>query len=272
MTKNISRNYGLFLSLLGFSVFLLNSISYYLTSGIISYVNLFNLLTLCISIIVFITSFFKIAIFVQIFCLSITALLSLYDSPTEGISILQFIIIFMLAMKANILSAYIRLKMLVSVIIVLIVIIFSLLNKCESILYYTPTIILYIFFFFSVFIIQKNEIFKFSRIEKKLINEILLLKKNYESVKSKLNNLHCDYVDPIDAGLTNSELILLKTICEYRETNIDLGKRLGKSPHTIKAQLAKIMIRIGAENRHQLVDLSKNFFLYNDEYTKDGVE
>ena len=108
-----------------------------------------------------------------------------------------------------------------------------------------------------------------------LEKEFVLFKKNEGGYKEEISELNRvifqaydymkhsskEFVDPVKAGLTKTELVVLKNLCIYNESNNELGKRLCKSPNTVKVQFCQIMNKIGAENRYQLIDLCKNYFI-----------
>ncbi|MBN2617793.1 MAG: hypothetical protein JXR64_05710 [Spirochaetales bacterium] len=68
-------------------------------------------------------------------------------------------------------------------------------------------------------------------------------------------------IDINELELSRAEYELLEALCIYKESNLDLGLRLNKSPNTIKVQLASIMTKTGTETRHQLTDLCRSYFV-----------
>ncbi|QEN04155.1 LuxR family transcriptional regulator [Thiospirochaeta perfilievii] len=256
-------NYGLILSALGFIVFSLNCYNYYLKTNTFSFVNNLNILILIISITVLVTSFYKIGIYIQILCLSFTGLITFYLHPTDSSGILQLIIVLILIKKYNLFENRKILKTIIFSGIILITLVLSLIFKEQTLFSLIPTICLYAFFIFSTIFILKHERKKYILYENETKKELVELKEDYNIIKTNLKESNT-FVDPVEAGLTAKELALLECLCIYRGTNIDLGQRLNKSPHTIKVQLTKIMIKIGAESRYDLMELCKNYFQLNN--------
>lgn len=101
----------------------------------------------------------------------------------------------------------------------------------------------------------------FVKREVKFRNMIIRLRKELEETRFYLKQVDSSYIDPLEAGLTKAEVLLLEKLCLYKESNLDLGTRLNKSPNTVKVQLTRIMNKIGADTRYQLIDLCRNYFL-----------
>ncbi|MGL1891054.1 MAG: LuxR C-terminal-related transcriptional regulator [Spirochaetaceae bacterium] len=97
--------------------------------------------------------------------------------------------------------------------------------------------------------------------EKEYLNQIKVLEEELLTIRERLKIYIQDYIDPIEAGLTSAELILLENLCCYKESNSQLGLRLKKSENTVKVQLTNIMNKIGADDRHQLIDLCRFYYL-----------
>lgn len=261
MINKIVKRFGLLLSSLGFIIFIYNIINNYVMTGKVNFVNCFNVVTLILSIIVLVTSFNKLGTYIQPGCLLVTSILTFYENPTQGSSILQLLLFLILAYKYNFLKSNLITKTLCVFFIYFFVFILSLLHNKLIPFDFIPISLLFIFFFTSLFIILKDEFVKYINYEIKFIKEIKLLKQQLSEKISEINSIKNDYVDPKESGLTVIEMELLKNLCLYKETNTDLALRLQKSPNTIKVQLTKIMIKIGAENRYQLIDLCKNYFI-----------
>lgn len=267
MNNRRSTGFGILLSSVGFIVFFINIYSFYIKNGYISYINNLNLITLGASGLVLISSFHRIGILVQITCLSFTGFITYHQDPTNAMSTLQFILVFVIAYKYGFLERYLLTKIALFLLLLLIILFSTLVSGRNTILQISPTVVFLLFFIFSLYLILKDEIIKHIKHEKALKKEISELKlslqftrMNLEKTQYALDSIKNDYIDPQEAGLTDIEMTLLENLCMYRETNNDLGFRLNKSPHTIKVQLAKIMIKIGADNRYQLIDLCRNYF------------
>lgn len=95
----------------------------------------------------------------------------------------------------------------------------------------------------SIFVLYRKEIYSLVIYKKNLKSELKNLNNKLEDTYTNLRNLEENYINPIDAGLTITELVLLEDLCIYRDTNIDIGKRLDKSQHTVKIQLGNIMLK-----------------------------
>lgn len=268
MYNKLSKNFGMLLSTLGFIVFFLNIYSNYNKTNVISYVNNFNLITLFVSIVVLLTSFYSIGAYVQIICLSITCLLTFQEDPTQGIAVLQLILIVFLAYKHDLLKTHLIKKALLTFLIIILTISSSIITMNLTILHLLPTILFSLFFVFSITLIMKDEIALYLTSEKIFRLEIIELNRCLKKSLKDLDDIRNDYINPVDAGLTTSEMILLEKLCMYKETNNDIARRLNKSPNTVKVQLTKIMIKIGVETRYQLIDMCKNYFLDLEENTK----
>lgn len=103
---------------------------------------------------------------------------------------------------------------------------------------------------FIIFIFVKN---RESRRNEKILKDKILELENIidESIS---------FVDPLEAGVTAAELVLLQTLCCYGESNIDIGLRLNKSSNTIKRQMVSLFDKIGVDTRCQLIEQCKNYF------------
>lgn len=124
-------------------------------------------------------------------------------------------------------------------------------------------LVFYTFFFSIIFIAYKGEFVRFITAEAKMKEELNVLNETLKEKDGLLKKIGTDYIDPVEAGLTAAEIKVLKTLCIYKESNNDIAKRLGKSPNTVKVQITKALNKVGADDRHQLVDLCKNYFIEN---------
>lgn len=261
MIKKVTFKTGLLFSLLGFSVFVINIIDNYKNHGLLLFKGDFNLILLIVSLIFLLTSFVSFAKYVHIICLWVTTLLTFYDNPEQGSAIVQIVLILIISYKYGSLTNQFIKKCIVGFCFVLVVISFSFHSRKQSILAFMPLVFLFAVFMISAFIIFTDEVKAYLKKVKEYKDQIKILKTNLQDTHDYLRFIGEGYIDPLKAGLTNAELILLRTLCVYKESNEGLSIRLKKSKHTVKNQMSRIMVKIGSESRHQLVDLCKNYFL-----------
>lgn len=258
--KSISFRFGMLFSSVGLGILFFNMLYFYLDNGYVSYISIEFVQLFIISVIVMISAFFKKGIYVQFICLCITAIVTLYNKPDQASASFQFIVIFLLLGKLGLLKSYRIQKIVIFIALFFVIMFLSIIAHSLPIKKMVPVLLFYAFFTLSGITIMKEEFTKYFLSKSALKSEI-------ESAYSKLNvatqsleRLKNDYVDPKKAGLTKAELIVLEKLCQYCETNKDLGQRLGKSKDTVKTQLTSIMTKIGADSRYHLIELCKNYF------------
>jgi len=258
MIKNIqlSRTFGLVAGILVLIVFITNSISAYLLYEKIVYDNTQYVL-LVIGILLLSTYRFTIGIYIQLLSLFINTILNFYFTPKYAFGFMQLFLLILLLKKYGLLEHNLFLKVIVSAVFFLGFYSYSMMINDVGI----QNIVVYILFFISFIvcfiIIQLDEI-------KDYIDNEKAYKATIKHLKNELSDGN-KYVDPIEAGLTNAEMVLLEYLCLFRETNAELAVRLSKSDNTVKAQMRKILDKIGADNRYQLIDLCRNYFLVKEQ-------
>lgn len=257
-------------SLLGFVIFFDRLLNFIQNNRDISALQ-FEFLILFLSIIILISNFTIFAKYSIFCCLWIIALITFYNNYNHWYSVSLTFIISILAFKHIIMKKSLVFKILSSLMIFIsvCVLIFSFFyNKIQL-----TSIILPILFFLItitiVFYIFTKEYNDLKRREKGYREELYISDMKYKDIKNYLKKIDVNYTDPIKAGLTKTELILLKNLCLYKESNAYLAARLGKSPNTVKVQLPKIMSKIGVDNRYQLIDQCKYYFLNNKNIKKN---
>lgn len=263
MKESLTQSTGILYSLLGFVIF------FHRLTEFIEYNNTdisdlqFEFLILFLSIILLISNFTILAKYVNFCCLWIITLISFYNSYNPWYSISLTFIIGILVFKYTIIKKSLIFKVLSSllVFITICVLIFTFFNNKIRLTSIIPTLI----FFILTITIAKNIFMKeYANVkhkEKICKDELKISEMKNEDMNSYLRKINIDYIDPIKAGLTKTEMTLLKNLCLYKESNAYLAARLGKSPNTIKVQLPKIMSKIGVDNRYQLIDQCKYYFI-----------
>lgn len=261
MLDRLVKRVGFLLTFFGLTVFVANWI---MKGSPLAYE--FNIITLICTLTIFVSSFFKYGRYVQFISLAFASLASIYDTPDDGVSFAILILTLLLMYKYKFFEKRATIKLSITfVVIILIVLLGSLKNKHISeptdIIVPIMTVLFFIVFLTSLVIIMYDELTIYIKREKKYKKEIKNLNITIAQTQEYLKKIDANFIDPIQAGLTKKELILLEALCLYRESNIDLAERLGKSPNTIKVQLTRIMNKIGVETRYQLIDLCRHYFI-----------
>lgn len=260
MRNILTRRIGISLSVLAFTVFFENLIEHYNAVGSFEAIG-FNYVTLVVGVLSLSTCFFSIGKYFQVACFSVTCLLTFFEDPESGFALIQIVILTLLSFKYGFLKKNLILKIVGAISVVFTTMFVSAYWHGHSLIYVLATLLFFSIFVFLIFLIMSDEIKINIKREKRLKAVIKKLNHSLVDTKEHLKSIGAYYIDPIEAGLTKAELLLLENLCIYRESNIDLGERLGKSPNTIKVQLTKVMEKIGADTRYQLIDLCKNYYL-----------
>lgn len=248
--KGNNVRFGIMLSIVGFIISLVD-----LTGNIA-----LNAIILVISSIVLLTAFSSVGAYIQIFSMSLVTFYTTYSDPYKSTTILQLLLVFILLKKNGFLDRFFLKKILYIVSLFLIVLVISLTVNNRSIFRFIPYFLLGAFLFISAFILYRKEIYMFVNNEKILKSELKSLNNKLEDTYENLKSLEGSYINPVNAGLTKTELALLEDLCIYRDSNTDIGKRLEKSQHTVKIQLGNIMSKVGAKSRYELISMCRGFF------------
>lgn len=255
MEKLLVRRLGTFISLLLLVLFLIN----YMNEDIYLFMFVGSLVFL-------ISSFFSIGKYMQVACIYLSSIISIIVSVDLGYSLALIILLITLSDKYGFLNKkYINKIKIFSVIYISIVFI-NYYTHPKSLFYIITTILFSLIVCTFLYFIKKDDQRVCYDTEKKLKDTIEKLNSSIAEKDKVLLSLNVDFIDPIDAGLTNAELVLLQNLCIYHESNIELSIRLNKSEYTIKNQLKNILLKIGVENRHQLTDVCKNYFLIANKF------
>lgn len=234
----------------------------------------FNLFLLVCTISFFASSFFNIGKYIQVFGLTFATLTSIFLDPHDSQTYSLLTLIVILMFKYGMLnrkpitkfSIYVSLILLTSIAGTLSPIRKTLRLKVEADnIWPIRPLVFFAFILSVIIIIFYDEIRIYIQNEKKLKSEIDNLNTTIEQNQGYIEKIEAKYIDPMKAGLTEAELELLKALCLYRESNTDLGKRLGKSPNTIKVQLSKILNKVSVETRHDLINHCRYHFVKNSE-------
>lgn len=219
-----------------------------------------NIVILILSAVVISTVFSSLGPYIQVIIMSLVTLYTIYYNPYKSTFVLQLVLVFMILKKNGFLDRFFLRKIIYIIALFLINIFISLTIHNKSAFRFIPYLLLGAFLGLSILVLFREEINKFTNYKKILESELKSLNNKLEDTYENLRTLEENYINPVDAGLTNTELALLEDICIYRDTNVNIGKRLEKSQHTVKIQLGKIMSKIGAKNRYELVDMCKGYF------------
>lgn len=263
MLDRLIKRVGFLISFLGFFTFIVICIGSYLRFGN-PFDYTYNFLTLFLATIVLISSFYPVGKYVHIVCLMISSLTSLYDTPSEGMGMALLVLALLLMYKYKMLEKRPILKICITFSLSIIAVILGsirTINRIDSITKPMLVIMFFIVFLSSIVLIMYDELAAYMKREKKYKKQIKKLNTTIQETQEYLDKIDAHFIDPVEAGLTKKELILLENLCLYRESNSDLANRLNKSPNTIKVQLTRIMNKIGAETRYQLIDLCRHYYL-----------
>lgn len=249
---------GLLLSLTGFFVFGFDIIVFKIGRG--PYFPKINYLAFIFSIFVFILNNTKFRIYALIVFLSVTSIITFFYRISDSAAVLQLIVIFFIIKKGGFLQNKLRLKLIILISIISVLYLLRIILNSDDLLLLPPVILFHLFFYTSVFILFKDEIKNNINKEKKYKQNITRLNSQVKKLSLQLDSIKSDYIDPVSAGLTDAELELLRYLCLYKESNIELSVRLNKSVNTIKKQLSSILNKIGADDRHQLIHLCEKYY------------
>lgn len=263
MEKLLIKRIGIFISILTFLMFCISIFEVLIGKETIADYKL-NFVTLFFSMMFLISSFYLIGKYIQVGCICLTSIITLLTEPDIGYTIAQIIIIVFLSRKYGFFKKKLFFKVILSTIVFVILFLFSLIISPRPIYYIISTLLFFIIFGTFLYLIKLDDIKIYLENDKFLKEKIVGLRDSLLVKESIINNIDTDYINPIEAGLTNAELELLRNICTYRESNPDLAKRLKKSENTIKVQMKKILLKIGVESRYQLVDACKNYYLLHE--------
>lgn len=261
MENKLIKRVGILISSLGFITFVMTLVSEYMQYGRF-FVYKLNFLTLVFSVLMLVTSFYSIGKYFQVVILTLTFVISLYDSPQSGDGMAVLILTLLLMYKYKFLETRVMAKIVGIISLVITALILGLFKLGTDKIIVSVLIVLFFFVFLvSLVIIMYDELAVYIKREKKYKKQIKKLNNTLQETQEYLDKIDAHFIDPVEAGLTKKELILLENLCLYRESNSDLANRLNKSPNTIKVQLTRIMNKIGAETRYQLIDLCRHYYL-----------
>lgn len=222
-----------------------------------------NIIVLLFALVLFVTSFYNIGRLIQVIVVFLAMILVIAGGENEGISMGLLVLFMLLIYKYEFLKKHPVRKVVTLFVLVFTALIFSIVNKYINnydVYKGIATLIFFSVFIMTIFIVLYDEIEKYMHRESNFKEHITNLNIKLKETQSYLERVDGTFIDPVKAGLTKTEMVLLENLCIYRESNADLGKRLGKSPNTIKVQFTKIMHKIGADTRYQLIDLCKCYF------------
>lgn len=260
MAKELTKKLGILISVLTFML-LHSSVSLFLVGKDDLLANKLYSLLLVVSALLMILSFYTIGKYVQVICLFFTSVLTLLSHSEFSYTIAQLILLAIIMQKYGFLDQNLRYKLL-SIGFIFFILLGSIVCKDPMPIYYViTTIIMITIFVLFLFLIHKDNEREIKASKELLHYTIDGLKLSLQEKEEIIQSMDTEYINPVEAGLTKAELIVLENLCIYRESNADLAQRLNKSEHTIKNQLKKVLIKIGADNRYQLVDICKNYFL-----------
>ena len=193
----------------------------------------------------------------QVILLFISSTISFFITQKIGYGLSQVIVLGLFVNRYNFLKRGITLKITVFIIYYFIIIYFSNREFLKVSMHNTHLLFYYFIIVGSIIILKLDEIK--SDIKKEI--EVREIKKKLKKIQEYREHVEHDYLDPREFSLTNAEFIILRYLCLYNESNSDLASRLGKSVNTVKVQMKKVLIKSGAESRHQLIDLCREYFI-----------
>lgn len=291
MRDKLTKKVSLLLGFFGASLFALNYIYLHLGLGETRGFK-FTIIILIYSLIMLSSYFLSARKYIQIITLSITVLSSLYNTPTDPVTFAVLILTLILMYKYKFFEKRVILKIVLTLSVIAVVLVLGTVKEISKgihignvelvglldystkdvvIYYHIKNIVLFVTFLSTLLLLMYDEIAVYVAREKKYKTEIKDLNVTIVQTQEYLKKIDANFIDPVQAGLTKKELILLESLCLYRESNIDLAQRLGKSPNTIKVQLTRIMNKIGGETRYQLIDLCRHYFINNQQNAEASV-
>lgn len=260
--NKLTKRFGIYCGIMVLLLFISNLATILLKRGTIKG-NYDQFELLFIGFLLLVTSKLNWGKYVQIFCITLSVIVTLFTEPNEGFAIAPIFILVLLAKQYGFLKHNLVIKIASSTIIFVILMLASLYKSNIGLYHIFPIIIYNLIFFTSFVIIKFDEFTEYFDIEKEYKKEIEKLKIDLTNKENVISKLDIDFINPIDAGLTNAELEILENLCIYKESNNQLSKRLNKSVHTIKSQLISIYNKIGVDDRHQLIELCQNYYKLN---------
>lgn len=265
--ENIAKQIGLLLSVFGTFLFSAKYIYRSVEGGPVFLFD-FNFLVVICTISIFVSNFFKFGKYVQVFSLSLTTLVTIFLEPDNGVSysLLVFIVILMYKYELFNKNPITKFSIYTSLILLTSVTGSIRIRQVEDIKWPIEAIVFFAFYLTSFMLIFYDEMKIYKQNEKKFKSKINNLNTTIKQTQGYIEKIEANYIDPMQAGLTEKELMLLEALCITRESNTELGKRLGKSPNTVKVQLSKIMNKISVETRYDLINHCRYHFIKQSEY------
>lgn len=121
--------------------------------------------------------------------------------------------------------------------------------------FYQVKIFMYTVWFFLILILLfQDELRAQFDLMRKYREQAVQIRKRLELYESQTLN-------PEGFGLTRREMEVLEKLCLTNASNKVLADELGIRPQTVKTHLRNIFDKAGVDDRHQLVDLCKGYFI-----------
>lgn len=260
MYRPIVKYFGLVFSIFGVLLFISNRLFNNLYSNEFKTITI-HLIVLIISIIFFISSFSRFGRYIHLICLSIASLYAYIFHCETGYGLVIIFFMALLSYKYGFLITHLYKKIFISSSVMILLLLLQLYKFGNKFTFLFPGMLFIGVFLLLAYSVLRCKVEIVNKREEYLQREIKRLTSDLNNKDLYLKSIGFDYIDPVESGLTEAELVLLENLCLYRESNVDLALRLGKSPNTVKVQLNKIMIKTGSENRYQLIDLCKNYYI-----------
>jgi len=191
----------------------------------------------------------------QIWCLIILSVVTIWTSPTQGYGIMLIFNLILLSKKYGFLRTKVIFKFVFSFILFVILLAVSLIANNLSLLNIFGPLLFFVISFISCSLILLDEIRAYFEMEK----SYTLAKTETENLKATVAEIS-GFINPNECGLSETEMLLLESLCLHNESIKDLAIRLNKSHHTIKTQLKNIYDKIGVESKVELVKACENYF------------
>lgn len=264
VTNKLQRSFGILISSFLFLLFLINIYIVFNRTNSIVIFSKSQIPLLVVSFFMLVSIKNRHGTYIQVLILSLSALFTILFTNNMYLGVIQLIIIVLLSDKYNFFRKRLILKISIFLTVYLVCLTVYHIFSGISFIGYITRYIYFIIISISIILIKFEQIKITLDRERMYKEEIRNLHESLKISKENFKLIDTSYIDPLEAGLTSAEFELLRNLCLYKESNAGLANRLTKSVNTVKVQMKNILTKIGADSRHQLIDLCKNYFITNE--------
>ncbi|WP_319560481.1 helix-turn-helix transcriptional regulator [Marispirochaeta sp.] len=281
--SSVQRRIGCLFASIGLAAAIVNMASIAVRAGFFVALRDFRVyLVLVFSLLILFTAGlrFRIAKWIQTFLPLLVGTIAVFDDYESIYGLGLYAVSFIIALKHGLLRRGFKLKLSVYLFYVLTTVIvasgvadpeYSIGKGINAVLYLLLVGVL-------LFFIYADEIKRYVAFSKRQTAYIRRLKREQKKRARQFQDKLADLSEQVEGfrretepfdldsrGITAAEKRVLRALIEYGGSNVELSQRLGISRSTVKAHLASIFDKMGADNRWAVIDLCR----YNTWDTED---